>query len=671
MFIRKIKIENFRTFNKFEMSFKDGLNVIIGSNNSGKTGLMHAIRLLSSPSDINIHDFNKNNLIQFKELYLNESPHIRLEYDIEHKIFEEDTTDESIIKLLPFLGIEKIMDSRSDGEEGVEYNIFATIQATFHLDSKYIEDYKKEVQGINDFDEYFLMLTRYVNSHYLWRYTNGNSETSIESKLAREIFDIQYINAERTGSDVAKEIKKDISTLLKDNEKKKEYDAFISKVDEELEDILKPSITKMSNLFENENNEIGLEKGNISITSQINSKLSAEDSYITEVKDTKSNYNLPLSYNGLGYNNLVNIYMLIKLSDIRKGIDFKILCLEEPEAHLHPAMQYKLFKYISNLNENNELNQQVFVTTHSSNITAVAGLDNMYIIQYDRQGKNSDCCQQSLKQQLTDDGENTFKSDAKNHLNKFLDVTRSDMLFADKVILVEGIAEKMLLPMFMEKVGYPYEDEHISIVEIGGKHFEYFVEVFNDNPVKKKVLCITDNDFKWFDDDSCLIETYSKYTAPHYEKLKNRYQFNEFKIVTQSKGGSTFEDELFIENFENRDIINSLFELSLSDTMASFSKSNGLSINNWIENKNSIDGRSTKLVSRYLDCYEKMISLDSKNKEFYEKLIFSKLFLHYVNNKKGDIALSLITDKCFFDDNGITKLNVPKYIEEGLEWLNQ
>lgn len=672
MYIKKIKITNFRTFNNFEMTFNDGLNVIIGSNNSGKTGLMYAIKLLSSPSDIDIHDFNKNNLVRFKELYMNEAPLIRLEYDIEHKILEEDTTDESIIKLLPFLGIERIMDSRSESKEGVEYHIFATIQATFHLDSKFIEDYKNEVQGISNFDEYFLMLTRYVNAHYLWRYTNGNTETSIEQKLAKNIFDIRFIEAERTSDGVRNETKREINNLIRDNKKKKELDNFKLKASEELSNILEPSIAKMSDLFENENNEIGLEKGNIAITSLIDPMFSVGESYITEVKDTKANYNLPLSYNGLGYNNLVNIYMLIKLSDIRKGIDFKILCLEEPEAHLHPAMQYKLFKFISNLDENNKLNQQVFVTTHSSNITAVAGLDNMYVIQYDRQREVSDCCQQSLKQQLTDKDENTFKLDAKNHLNKFLDVTRSDMLFADKIILVEGIAEKMLLPMFMEKVGYPYEDEHISIVEIGGKHFEYFVEVFNDNPVKKKVLCITDNDFKWFnDEETCLLETYSKYEAPHFEKLVSRYQFEEFKIVTQSEGGSTFEDELFIENFENEDIINSLFKLSLSDTMANFSKSNGLSINNWIKNKDSIDGRSIKLVSRYLDYYEEKINLDSENKDFYEKLIFSKLFLHYVNNKKGDIALSILTDKTFFDDKDVTKLIVPKYIEEGLKWLNQ
>ena len=90
----------------------------------------------------------------------------------------------------------------------------------------------------------------------------------------------------------------------------------------------------------------------------------------------------------------------------------------------------------------------------------------------------------------------TVKEEAKKHLTKFLDVTRSDMLFADKVILVEGLAEKLMMPLFMEKCGIPYEDEHISVVEIGGKNFMYFVELFNDNNVSKKVLCITDNDFK-------------------------------------------------------------------------------------------------------------------------------------------------------------------------------
>ena len=67
MYITKIHIQNYRNFNDFSMDFHKGLNVIIGANNSGKTGLLYAIKLLSNPKEISADDFNKNNLLQFKE----------------------------------------------------------------------------------------------------------------------------------------------------------------------------------------------------------------------------------------------------------------------------------------------------------------------------------------------------------------------------------------------------------------------------------------------------------------------------------------------------------------------------------------------------------------------------------------------------------------------------
>ena len=216
---------------------------------------------------------------------------------------------------------------------------------------------------------------------------------------------------------------------------------------------MKPSIEKLTILFETEQNDIGLKKGNVAIYPSVKANVSIPDSFITEVKDTKSEFIVPIDHNGLGYNNLINIYMLIKLKELRVGKDFRILCLEEPEAHLHPAMQYKLFKYLKKLDAEKKLNQQIFVTTHSSNISAVAGIDNMFMMAYDRSVTSQDCINQSLELQFKDQGKTNKKSEAKKHLAKFLDVTRSDMLFADKVILVEGIAERLLLPYFMEKCG--------------------------------------------------------------------------------------------------------------------------------------------------------------------------------------------------------------------------
>lgn len=107
MYINKIHIQNYRNFANFTMEFHKGLNVIIGANNSGKTGLLYAINLLNSPSDVSVDDFNKNNLMQYSRLYLETAPSITIEYSISHKICEDNTDDESIIRLLPFLGIKE------------------------------------------------------------------------------------------------------------------------------------------------------------------------------------------------------------------------------------------------------------------------------------------------------------------------------------------------------------------------------------------------------------------------------------------------------------------------------------------------------------------------------------------------------------------------------------
>ena len=673
MYINKIHIQNYRNFNDFKMDFHKGLNVIIGSNNSGKTGLLYAINLLNSPSSVSVDDFNKNNLLKYAELYAENPPEIIIEYYISHRIAEDDTSDESIIRLLPFLGIKEFEENRTEKDGKVEYNIAAEIKAVYSLDIKYLDDYKKEFKTVNNFKEYFAMLKRFVEKHYSWSYTNGITDTKAEQKSATGVFEIQLIEAERTSEEVRKETKKEIETFAKSSEHAAELDALRADVSNDLKEILKDSITKLSDLFENEDNEIGLKKGNVSIFSDIKANFSVSDAYVTEVKDTKSGFVVPLQYNGLGYNNLINIYMLIKLTGIQKGRDFKILCLEEPEAHLHPAMQYKLFKYLKNLDKNNELNQQIFVTTHSSNISAVAGIDNMFMLAYERGDEYSDCFQQSLEEQFRDIDGKTEKFNAKIHLTKFLDVTRSDMLFADKVILVVGIAEKLLMPLFMDACGCSYEDEHISVVEIGGKHFEHFVELFNGNTVRKKVLCITDKDFKWIDDDGKLksCDAYQNEEVSHIKKLNERFDIENFRIYTQSLGGKTFEDELLLANMDNLEVAKIFFKKAVCDGLEEFFDKYNFDISAWIINKEDIDGRSRKVVDKYLYAFDKRIDSVPENTSFYEKLIFAELFLHYAKNKKGDVALSLLTDKNLFNEDETTKIVVPEYIQEGLKWLMQ
>jgi predicted ATP-dependent endonuclease of OLD family len=652
------------------MEFHKGLNVIIGANNSGKTGLLYAINLLNSPANISVDDFNKNNLLQFSKLYTVEAPKIVIEYHITHTISEDDTSDESIIRLLPFLGTEEFSKKRTTENGEVVYNISAIIKAVYSLDVKHLEEYKKAIKSINDFSDYITILARFVNKHYSWCYTNGLSDTKSEQKFATSVFDIRFIEAERTSEEVRKETRREIDVFTKDASHASEIDELKRKISTDLEAILSPTIAKLSDLFENENNEIGLRKGNVAISSAVKANISVSDSYVTEVKDTKSGYTLPLKHNGLGYNNLINIYMLIKLTEIQKGRDFKILCLEEPEAHLHPAMQYKLFKYLRELDKADNLNQQIFVTTHSSNITAVAGLDNMFMLEYDRSITPPDCTQQSLQKQFEDVDGGSIKAEAKSHLTKFLDVTRSDMLFANKVILVEGIAEKLLMPLFMEACDCPYEDEHISIIEIGGKHFEHFVELFNGNNVSKKVLCVTDRDFTWIDESGNLkdIASYTVETPSHITKLKNRFKIDNFHITTQRIGGRTFEDEFFLSNMESG-LSAEFFKKVLPESLDVFFDKYGLCLADWKANQNDIDGRSRKVIKKYLDAYQNREDKSDVKDRDYENIVFAELFLHYAENRKGDIALQILTDNGTTDESGKTRIAVPEYIKEGLEWL--
>ncbi len=140
---------------------------------------------------------------------------------------------------------------------------------------------------------------------------------------------------------------------------------------------------------------------------------------------------IPATYNGLGYNNLIFISLLLaKMQKDASGDylgsnskTFPILAIEEPEAHLHPAMQYKFLKFL--YNNQKEKAKQIFITTHSPSITAAVELDNIICLNRDEKGVLNVAY---LGKVFSED-----EQDSKKYVQRFLDATKSDMLFSKKV----------------------------------------------------------------------------------------------------------------------------------------------------------------------------------------------------------------------------------------------
>ena len=101
------------------------------------------------------------------------------------------------------------------------------------------------------------------------------------------------------------------------------------------------------------------------------------------------------------------------------------------------------------------------------------------------------------------------KLEEKNYtyLERFLDVTKSNLFFAKGVILVEGWSEEILLPELAKKIGYDLTKLEVSILNVGSTAYLHFAKIFlrnDDKEMKVHVSIITDLDNK---PNPCLLYT--------------------------------------------------------------------------------------------------------------------------------------------------------------------
>lgn len=667
MILNKVKIKNYRNYKDTEINFNDGINIIVGANNSGKTNILHIISLLSTDFKLDVEDFNKNLLYKEYDSFKEKAPIIHIEYFVKHKM-SYDKIDSGFSRLEKFIVYNDSGDiSAIDSEE---FDINAIIILKFELDPKYEYDYKKSMSTITTYDDFFRVLRKY-EQYYQINFYNSISNEKIEKKVIHNLFNIDIVEANRNVSNITTNTRKYVRNKMEEN--KTEIDKLNDAVNSSIKESLSKITESINKDIEKDQKDIGVSNGKNDFVSTFEFDSDFTEFFKYELKNENMGYNLPLDNNGLGYNNLIYIRNSLNL---KKENEFNLLLIEEPEAHLHPNMQYKLIKYIELYRNNSTNSNQVFITTHSSNITASADIDDIILVDYqcDTQEQNVKCINlkdnfdsEIIKEKFNIKIKQDDLNNYKKHLHKFLDVTRSDLLFADSVILVEGLSEKIFIPYAYEK---KYKDNlvnnYISIIEVGGITFKNFLPLFIGT--SKKVLCISDVDYEYSEVESFNNELFETATIDKLKSMgKDVYKkCSNYYFCTQKLGGSTFEKELFIENYNEHaeEMLFYVFPKKDFKEKMSDDSSKIKSLEFWINEAKTVisDGRIWKGIERLIELYKDFMDniSDKSKKQFIEMHFLCDLFYKYVQNKKGDFALQIN-----FED----WVKSPTYIMEALKWL--
>ena len=195
---------------------------------------------------------------------------------------------------------------------------------------------------------------------------------------------------------------------------------------------------------------------------------------------------LPFSLNGLGYNNL--IFTSATLGTLRRSpqFSFRSILIEEPEAHLHPQLQMLLLKHLADVASDREGNEvQVIASSHSPILASQAPIDSVVSVHED-DAKVSAVSVCSI----------TIDDKIKKKLQRYLDATRGELFFARRILMVEGIAEALLLPVLAKISGGNLKESSVTVLNADGINFNAFIPLFGEERLGVPVVILTDGDAK-------------------------------------------------------------------------------------------------------------------------------------------------------------------------------
>lgn len=453
MYLSNIKLWNYRKFGAMgkidlanphlNLNLNQGLNVIIGENDSGKTAIIDAIKLVLKTHSydyirVDDKDFHK------------EANRFRIELTFEDLIPEEA---KNFTEWLGWNG------TGSDAKPFLKLNYDVKRQA----DKIFPSDVKA---GIDD-DGYLLTAEakEYLKATYLKPLRDAENELVAKrnSRLSQILLGDEAFKGKEKDNDLVK-----IFSSLKE-----QLEKYFNEVDEagqprqgkQIKDKIDGYIKK----FYSKDNE------------------SEFESTSTDIKSILEKLTLTLKGEpnpGLG--TLNRLFMAAELLHLTKSnwTGLRLGLVEELEAHLHPQAQMQVIEAFQK-----EENIQLILTTHSPNLASKLKLENLII------------CNNANAFPMGDTYTKLEKDNYK-FLEKFLDATKANLFFAKGVILVEGWAEEILLPSIANAIGINLTQKGVSVVNIGHTGFDHYAKIYlrqSEPNMTIPISVITDSDIREYE----------------------------------------------------------------------------------------------------------------------------------------------------------------------------